>query len=139
MSPPLPLARFSGADKKTQSTEDEIRAAIGSALEAFQPFHNQILVGIYIRPAVTSGGVILTDKSIDEDKWQGKAGLVLAVGPMAFKDDARNSFEGQGVCVGDWIIYRVSDGFSIDINGVHCRLIEDVHVKARVSAPSIVW
>lgn len=124
---------------KPQTSEAEIRAGLGVALEQLEVFHNQILVGTYLGSGVTKGGIILTDKGKDEDRWQGKVGVVLKIGPLAFVDDARNDFKGQTVKEGDWIVYKVSDGFSLDVNEVHCRLIEDIHIKARISAPDIIW
>jgi len=126
------------AASKPQSTKDEIIAAIGD-LSKLEIMHNQILVGIYMRPEKTAGGIILTDKTKDEDKWQGKVGLVLKKGPQAFKSDGSTDFAGQNVEDGDWLIYRVSDGFAIDINGTHCRLLEDVHVKGRVTDPAVIY
>jgi len=126
------------AASKPQSTKDEIIAAIGD-LSKLEIMHNQILVGIYMRPEKTAGGIILTDKTKDEDKWQGKVGLVLKKGPQAFKSDGSTDFADQNVEDGDWLIYRVSDGFAIDINGTHCRLLEDVHVKGRVTDPAVIY
>lgn len=116
----------------------EIRAAIGD-LDGFEVMHNQILVGVYIRPEKTAGGIILADQTRNEDRFQGKAGLVLKKGPLAFRDDEANKFHGQDVQVGDWVCYRVSDGWPIKINGVLCRLLEEVHVKARIAAPDMVY
>ncbi len=130
---------------KPQGSSDEILAGISGVLPDFEVFHNQILVGIYMRGAVKdlgNGKVLhLPDKTVDEDQWQGKVGIVLNVGPLAFKNDARNDFGGVEVKKGDWIIFRVSDGFPIDINGIHCRLLEDVHVKGRLTSPdlNIIW
>lgn len=126
------------AASKPQSTKEEIIAAIGD-LSKLEIMHNQILVGIYMRPEKTAGGIILTDKTIDEDKWQGKVGLVLKTGPQAFKSDGTTDFAGQSVAEGDWLIYRVSDGFAIDINGAHCRLLEDIHIKGRVTDPTVIY
>lgn len=124
---------------KPQTSAAEIHSAIDRALEQFEVFHNQVLVAIWLRSEKTAGGLILPDSVRDEDKWQGKVGLVLKKGPMAFKSDSRNNFEGQDVAVDDWIMYRVSDGFPVDIANVHCRLIEDIHIKARVATPEIIW
>lgn len=123
---------------KPQSTQAEILEAIGD-ISYLEIMHNQILVGIWMRPERTAGGIILTEKTVDEDKWQGKVGLVLKVGPTAFVNDSANDFKGQSLSVGDWVIYRTSDGFSIDVNGTHCRLLEDVHIKGRVNDPSIIY
>jgi co-chaperonin GroES (HSP10) len=124
---------------KPQTTADEIMASIGSAIGQFEIFHNQILVGIYMRPEKTAGGVILPDKVKDEDRWQGKVGLVLKKGASAFVNDARNDFHGLDVTVGQWVVFRVSDALAIDINGVHCRMLEDIHIKGVVESPSIIW
>jgi co-chaperonin GroES (HSP10) len=123
---------------KPQATAEEIRTSIED-VSKIEVMHNQILVGIYIRPEKTSGGIYLTEKTLDEDRWQGKVGLVLKAGPMAFQNEGNTDFHGQSVNEGDWVIYRVSDGLSIDVNGVHCRLIEDVHIKGRVADPSVIY
>jgi len=128
------------AKSKPQATAEEIRASAGD-LSRFEVMHNQILVGIYLRPDdhKTAGGILLPQKTLDEDRWQGKVGLVLKKGPLAFVDDGSTNFEGQSVSDGDWVIYRVSDGFPIDVNGTHCRLLEDVHIKGRVPDPSMIY
>ena len=125
------------AASKPQSNKDEILASIEDT-SAIEVMHNQILVGIYMRGAKI-GNIYIPEKTQDEDRWQGKVGLVIKKGPMAFKNDGANDFHGQDVNEGDWVIYRVSDGFSIDINGTHCRLLEDVHIKGRVSDPSVIY
>lgn len=126
------------AEDKPQTSLAEIKAAIGG-LDAIGVFNNFLLVGIWMRPEKTAGGIILTQKTRDEDRWQGKCGYVLKRGPLAFVDDDRNAFHGQNVNEGDCVLYKTSDGFSLDVNGIHCRMIEDVHVKAVVSDPSVIW
>jgi len=123
---------------KPQTTIEEITAGIGE-LSQVKVFSNYLLVGIWIRPEMTKGGIILTDKTRDEDRWQGSTAFVLKKGPLAFVDDDRNSFHGQDVAVGDIVVFRTSDGFSKDVNGIHCRFIEDVHVKAVVPNPEMIW
>ena len=124
---------------KPQTSVDEIIAGLGGTLDDFQPFHNQILVAIWMRPEKTTGGIIMPDKVLEEDRWQGKVGLVLKQGPIAFENDNRNDFKGQDVSPGDWVIFQVSNGFAIDVNGVHCRMLEDIHIKATVASPNIIW
>lgn len=124
---------------KPQSTYAEIVAALGDNLDQIEVFHNRILVGIYMQPEQRASGLYIPDKSRDEDKWQGKVAAVLKTGPLAFQNDAQTDFRGQNVAPGDWVVYRVSDGFSIDINGVHCRLMEDTEIRLRVSAPEIIY
>lgn len=127
------------AKDKPQSTYNEMLAGLGS-LDNVQIFHNQLLIGIYMRPEKTAGGIIMTEKYRDEDKWQGKVGAVLLKGPLAFQDDERAGITFQNnLNVGDWAIYRVSDGFSMDINGIHCRVIEDVHIRGSVKDPTLIY
>ena len=102
-------------------------------------FNNQILVAIYIRPEKTVGGIILTNTIRDEDKWQGKIGLVIKKGPSAFVDDSKNWFNGITVDVNDWVIFRPSDGWGLTINGIMCRLLDDTVIRGRVSHPDQVF
>lgn len=123
---------------KAQSSAEEIRKAVGD-LSAISVFHNQTFVAIFKRSAVTSSGIHLPDQVLKEDEFQGKVGLVLKKGPLAFKDDARNDFGGVDVEEGDWVIFRVSDGFPLKWNGVMCRFLEDVHIKGTVADPLSVY
>ena len=117
---------------------NEIRKRIGD-ISKIEVLHNQILVGVYIRPEKTKGGILLTPQTRDEDRYQGKAGLGLKKGPLAFVDDDNNKFHGQNVDVGDWVFYRVSDGFPLVLNGTLCRLLEEVHVKGKIPSPDVVF
>ena len=117
---------------------NEIRKRIGD-ISKIEVLHNQILVGVYIRPEITKGGILLTPQTRDEDRYQGKAGLVLKKGPLAFVDDDNNKFHGQNVDIGDWVFYRVSDGFPLVLNGTLCRLLEEVHVKGKIPSPDVVF
>ena len=110
--------------------------------------HNQVLVATYVRPERTSGGIILAQSTRKEDEYQGKVGLVIAKGPMAFRDDDRTQFHGQDVQVGEWISYRMSDGWQLIVKGkpsaenpkgeYHCRMLQDVDIKAVISSPDDV-
>ena len=124
--------------KHIEDPANEIRKRIGD-ISKIEVLHNQILVGVYIRPEITKGGILLTPQTRDEDRYQGKAGLVLKKGPLAFVDDDNNKFHGQNVDVGDWVFYRVSDGFPLVLNGTLCRLLEEVHVKGKIPSPDVVF
>tara|TARA_R110000868_G_scaffold73119_1_gene212542 strand:+ start:435 stop:830 length:396 start_codon:yes stop_codon:yes gene_type:complete len=126
---------------KMEHKEDQrakLLSAVGD-LSEIEIMHNQILVAVYIRPEKTSSGIYLTSNTRDEDRYQGKAGLVLKKGPLAFVDDDVNKFKGQNVEVGDWVFYRVSDGFQVTINKQLCRLLEEVHVKGKIPRPDVVF
>lgn len=108
-------------------------------LSKFEIFGNQLLVGIYIRPEKTKSGLYLSDKTRNEDAYQGKAAVVLKKGPSAFVSDANYDFKGQNVEVGEWIASFVSDGRSIMLNGQLCRIIEDHHIRLKIPAPDMVF
>lgn len=115
-----------------------LQSSVGD-LKGITVFHNYILVATYIEPEKTSGGIFLPEKRLDESRYQGKVGLVLKPGPIAFKSDAVNDFGGLSVKPGDWVLYRPADGQEIFVRGVSCRLIEDKLIKMRVASPGDVY
>jgi co-chaperonin GroES (HSP10) len=108
-------------------------------LSTIEVFNNQILVAVYIRPQKTKSGIILTSQTTDEDRYQSKVGLVIKKGPQAFLDSSGEWFDDVEINEGDWIVFRPSDGWSITVNNVLCRMIDDVNIKARVDQPDRVW
>jgi co-chaperonin GroES (HSP10) len=102
-------------------------------------FNNQLLVAVYIRPEKTKSGILLPGQTRDEDKYQSKVGLVLKKGPSAFEDTNGEWFKDVDINVNDWIIMRSSDGWSITVNNVLCRMIDDMNVRGRVDHPDRVW
>mgnify|MGYP006269590369 CR=1 FL=1 len=111
---------------------------VGS-LKGVDVFNNAVLVAMYVRPTKTKSGIILTDKYTDEDRIQGKAGLVLKKGPRAFVDPSGEWFSGVNIDEGDWVIFRPSDGWPVNVNGVSCRLIDDIAIRGKVDQPDRVW
>ncbi len=98
----------------------------------------QILVATYIRPEKKKSGLILTSNVRDEDKFQGKCGLVLKCGPLAYKATDKLDFGGYEAKVGDWVWYRPMDGYALSVNGVHCRVLDDVEIKGDIDHPDII-
>ena len=130
------------------SVKDPTEALLSSLPEAtmhYEVFHNRVLVATYVRPETTKGGIIMIDRTLAEDRFQGKVGLVIKVGPRAFVDDNVAQFGGVKVEPGDWVTYRASDGFElffVDDNGrdgTPCRLIEDAHILGRTPDPALIY
>jgi co-chaperonin GroES (HSP10) len=118
---------------------DALLAKIGP-VDDVELFHNQVLVAVYFRPEKTSSGLYLTDATKDEDRHQSKIGLVIKKGSSAFRNDDKWSW--PDVEVGDWVFYRVSDGWSVTVNNDKerlCRVLDDVDIKGRVQHPDMVW
>jgi hypothetical protein len=107
-------------------------------LSEIELFHNQVLLAVYIRPQKTKSGLYLTDKHTDEDRFQSKVGLLVKSGPQAFEQDG-NWFSGVDFKDHDWLVFRPSDGWSITVNGVLCRIFDDINIRGRVPHPDAVW
>lgn len=111
---------------------------LGDLSKIKQLIAGRILVWTYIHPQKTKGGIILTDREVGEDLWQGTVGYVLKKGPLAFVDDETHKFHGQTVEIGDWVTYRAGDAKRVQINGVDCRIIEDSLIDMVIDHPELV-
>lgn len=112
---------------------------------------NQVLCAVYIRPnefKIKGGTTLyLPDKTVDEDRFQSKVGLIIKMGPLAFVDDENTKFLDADKCkLHDWIVYRASDGWMMTITGdgsesgrVLCRVFVESDVRAVISEPDAIW
>lgn len=124
---------------QTDPKEDLI-AKIGS-LDGIDLLHNQVLVAVYMQPEKTAGGIIRPDVNRDEDRHQSKVGLILKAGDKAFTPDDEWSWP-DGLGIGDWVFFRVSDGWNVTLNGDRnnlCRILNDTQIRGRVQHPDQVW
>src|SRR5690349_20623301 len=117
---------------KAEDPKQAILDKLGSSLDGVEVLSNMVLVGTYIRPEKTKGGVYRPDMNIQEDVWQGKVGLVLKLGRNAYVDGDGYSFFGERVEVGEWCVYKVGDAWSLNINGLPCRLVRDSNIRLKV-------
>lgn len=135
------MASVATLERLSQSKDQrkELEQSVGD-LSKIEVFGNKVLLGIYIEPEKTSGGIILTTKTKEESVWQGSVGLVLKKGPLAFKDEPESAtyFHGQGVKPGDWVVFRPGDARRVQINGVNCRMVEDTLIDMVVEDPNCV-
>jgi co-chaperonin GroES (HSP10) len=118
--------------------KEKLLAELGD-LSKFEVFNTGVLVAIYIRPEKTKGGFYLTDKTREEDRYQSKVGLVVRKGPSAFVESDGKWFDGLDIDVGDWLVFRPSDGWNITVHGVLCRMFDDASFKMRISHPDEVY
>jgi hypothetical protein len=121
----------------------EILKKVGK-LNGVEFLGNAILVAIYIRPKTAQYGTLklqLADQTRKEDEYQGKVGLVIAKGPLAFVDDEHVQFHGQNVEVGDWVVFRPSDGWQLTWtrNQVLCRVLTESSIRMKIPSPDAVW
>lgn len=130
----MPFVRMTHDVDPAKTIKDEM-----GDISDIELFHNQVLIAIYVRPEKTKGGLYLTNNIRDEDKWQGKVGLVVKTGPDAFKDASGKWFNGVSVAEGDWVYFRPSDGWQLTIHGALCRIIDDVDIRGKITAPDSIW
>lgn len=79
------------------------------------------------------------DRTTDEAAWQGKIGLVVAKGPLAFRDEPGINFHGQDVKIGEWVQWDIHDARQGAIDRVSVRYIKDIHIIAKWDDPRIVY
>lgn len=130
-----------------EHTQDPRQALLDAIGELPQDIvhYARILVAIYVPPMVakTAGGIMLTEpmkeEDIEEFRWQGKVGLVIAMGPRAYIDDEVNKFEHK--CkVGDWVHFRPSDGANLEVNEVACRIFDnESFIRGNCPHPDFIW
>lgn len=120
-------------------------------LDDFEVFNTSVLVGVYLRDGdgkkdvKTKGGIIIHHDVTNEDKFQSKMGVILSMGPDAFSDPTGKWFVNSEFAIGDWVVFRPSDGWNLTLvsydgsgkqRKLLCRLIDDVAVRMRVLGPS---
>lgn len=99
----------------------------------------KILVATYRQNEKTAGGIYKTAGFIEEDKFQGVAGLILKCGPLAFSDDGRVKFGGFQPAVFDWVTYNPEYGRAREFRGLHCRIIEDIYIDSIIQDAELFW
>lgn len=122
----------------------EIMKKVRPSLADMTLYGNAILVATYKPPRKARFKTLtldIPDSLADEFKYQGKVGLVLKLGPMAYKDDDAVQFHGQEVKVGDWVVYRPSDGWALTLseNQVDCRMLVEASIRMKIVSPDAVW
>jgi co-chaperonin GroES (HSP10) len=113
-------------------------------LKGLQIFGQRVLVATFIRDRL-SDNLAVAESTKKEDEWQGKIGLVLAMGHLAFKSDESNDFGPDKVDVGDWVAFSYSDGHNVDyqppgtFEKVPCKIINDVLIAGKVARPDMFY
>lgn len=117
---------------------EELLKRLGD-LSQFEIMGNQVLIAVYERPEKTKGGIVLPETHRAEDAHQGKAGLVVKLGPSAFVSDHNYDFKGQSVREGDWVAIFVADGKRIVLRKQLCRIVDDHHIRMKIPTPDSVY
>lgn len=132
--------------KHDQDPAQDLMEQVGD-LSEIDIFHNQVMVAVYIRPEKTASGIILTTKTREEDRYQGKVGLIVKKGPTAFEPDGKWFTEDQKFEIGDWVFFRPSDTWQMTVKNkrqgatehVLCRLMDDIAIRGKITDPDLAW
>ena len=85
----------------------------------------------------TKGGVILTDKTVEDSQLTASVALVLATGPDAYND--KEKFPNGPWCKqGDWVVFGRYAGSRLKIEGGEVRLLNDDEILGTVESPEDV-
>lgn len=124
----------------SQSTDPKkgIIKAIGD-ISGAEVSADLVLVGTYIRPEKTVGGIIRPLDNLREDEWQSKVGLVLKAGPLAYGEWESDETKGTNAKPGTWVVYAIKDGWPVQINGTPCRFVPYDKIRMRIPSPELVF
>jgi chaperonin GroES len=82
----------------------------------------------------TQGGVILPDDLKNREQTASVVGLVLKLGPDAYKDEKK--FPNGAYCKeGDFVLFSAYSGTRFTIDGEEFRLMNDDTIEATISDP----
>jgi len=92
---------------------------------------------ILIRPIApitkTKGGIILTDKAVEDQAYLNSKGRVVAMG-----DECYDKSKKPWCKIGDYVVYGRYAGSKIDVSGVKMLLLNDDEILAVLSDPDIL-
>jgi co-chaperonin GroES (HSP10) len=126
-------------DCETAEAQKEMLLAMLGDMSGQRPLGNRVVVATYVTRQRSKGGIIYVDKRKDNSRYEGKIGLVIAVGPTAFRYDGSYEWEGPKPKVGDWVWYRASDAPERFIKDVSCRTIEDDRIEGITDDPVAIF
>jgi len=99
-----------------------------------EPTGWRILVLPFRGQGKTKGGILLTEETMEERGYSTVTGLVLKIGPDAYKDEKRFS-NGPWCKKNDWIIFGRYAGSRFGIEGGEVRILNDDEIIAVVKDP----
>jgi len=85
----------------------------------------------------TSGGLIISQESLDKARIATNCGYVLKIGPLAYLDKEKYP-TGPWCKKGDWVIFARYAGSRLPIEGGEVRLLNDDEVLGTIKDPESV-
>ena len=118
----LPVHVAKAVQKKKKEEEKKEKKIESSKLP--EPTGWRLLVLPHKGKGKTKGGVILSDKTVEETQIATNVGLVLKVGPDAYNDADRYP-NGPWCKKNDWVIFARYAGSRLNIEGGELRILND--------------
>lgn len=116
-------------DKPVELTDAEIEARLP------KPVGYRILVALpEIEKTYGESGILKIDKEMHKEYIMSIMGLVLDVGPDAYRDPDRFP-HGPWCKVGDYVLFRMNSGTRIKVDGKEYRLMNDDSIEAVIPDP----
>ena len=124
------------ADRRVKQLEKEKKKKeeIPEASKLPVPTGWRILVLPHRGKGKTKGGVILSDKTVEETQIATNVGLVLAIGPDAYNDKERFP-NGPWCKKKDWVIFARYAGARLNIEGGELRILNDDEILGTTDDP----
>ncbi len=122
-------------DKKKEKKKEEDK---GPAMERVpQATGWRMVILPYKGVEKTKGGLLLTDKAIEEQQLTTNVGLILSMGSDAYAD--KNKFPNGPWCKkGDWVVFAKYVGSRVKIEGGEIRILNDDEILAKLKDPKDV-
>lgn len=127
--------------EQISQSKDPMQAIIKAVgdLSGVDVLTDLVLLGTFIRNERTAGGIIRPLDNVKEDENQGKVGLVLKCGPLAYADWEDDDTRGQNAKLHTWVVFHNVHAWQIQLNGVACRLIPYDKLRMRLRDPNVVF
>ena len=127
------------ADRRVKQLEKEKKKKeeIPEASKLPVPTGWRILVLPHRGKGKTKGGVILSDKTVEETQIATNVGLVLSVGPDAYNDKERFP-NGPWCKEKDWVIFARYAGSRLNIEGGELRILNDDEILGTTDDPESI-
>jgi co-chaperonin GroES (HSP10) len=126
------------AERRIKQVEKEKKEKnIPEASKLPKPTGWRLLVLPHRGQGKTKGGVLLSDKTVEETQIATNVGLVLAMGPDAYNDKER--FPNGAWCKkNDWVIFARYAGSRLNIEGGELRILNDDEILGTTDDPESI-
>lgn len=121
-----------GIDLDTFSIEKEIAKFDDMKVDGWD-----IVIRLYMEPAVTKGGILLTPKTQEEGEYTNCVGLVVKKSSAAYLDN-RYEQTGSWCEVGEWRTFPRHAGWKMKYKGMPVFVLKEDAVGPKVPDPRYV-